>query len=64
MIGAPPPFGNRNAAALQMKRSGAVHKIYRQRLEMLLPPSNPHECSRIASKLTVRPEFEVTVWRR
>ena len=37
--------------------------ISRHRPEVLLPPANPHECSRIASKFTVRPDFGVTVER-
>ena len=55
----------RKAGVLEMSAYGAGgHAIYRQRPEMLLPPAKLHECLRIASKFSVRPEFEVTVWRR
>jgi hypothetical protein len=37
--------------------------VRRQRPRMPLSPANPHECSRIASKFTVRPDFGVTVRR-
>ena len=48
-----------------MNDCGAVaHAVYRQRLKVLLPPANPHECWRIDSKFTVRPNFDMTVKRR
>jgi hypothetical protein len=37
-----------------------VDSIYRQPPKVQLPPANPHECWRIASKFTVRPNFAVT----
>lgn len=65
MVSTLPCLGGRKAGVLGMIACGAdVHAIYRQRPEMLLPPANPHECSRIASKFTVRHEFDMTVRRR
>jgi hypothetical protein len=40
-----------------------VHAIYRQPPKVQLPPANPHECWRIASEFTVRPNFEATAKR-
>jgi hypothetical protein len=66
MVGSLPfRLKDRKAGVFGMSACGAdAHATYRQRPEMLLPPAKPHECSRITSKFTVRPEFEVTVWRR
>lgn len=65
MVGALPfRLGDRTAGVLGMNACGAnVHAIYRQRPEVLLPPAKPHECSRIALEITVRPEVDVTVRR-
>lgn len=54
-----------NAEALGVNGYGAeLHAIYRQLPEVRLLPANPHECTRIAAKFTVRADFELTVKRR
>ena len=45
-------------------RGAVVHAVYRQWPKVLQAPANPHEYWRIASKFTVRPDFDVTVKRR
>ena len=44
-------------------RGAEVHSFYRQAPKVPLPPANPHEYSRNASRLTVRPGFDRTVVR-
>lgn len=62
MFGAPLRPGDRRAELPGTNGGVAiVHAVCRQRPKVLLLHAKPHECSRIASKFTVRPDFDVTV---
>jgi hypothetical protein len=59
------PLGERDVEELgEHKRAAVQGAIYRQQSQMMQLPANPHECWRIASEITVRPDFGMTVKHR
>jgi hypothetical protein len=61
-----PPLllGERVEELGEHKRAAVKGAIYRPQSQMMQLPANPHECWRIASEITVRPDFGITVKHR